>query len=306
VQSIGVCYGVNGGGLPSAGDVVRLYQSNGINLMRIYFPDADALRALSGSNIGLIMDVPNENLGSIASDPNAAAAWVRDNVQAFPAVSFRYIAVGNEVAGGDTASILPAMRNIDAALADAGLGAVKVSTAVQSGVTQGFPPSAGSFSQGHMGPIAQYLQSTGAPLLANVYPYFSYIGNEAQIDINYALFTSPGTVVQDGGNAYQNLFDALVDTFYSALENAGAGNVGIVVSESGWPSAGGDAATAANAQTYNQNLINHVGQGTPKRPGPIETYIFAMFNEDRKPGAETEKHFGLFNPDQSPAYPISF
>jgi len=303
VQSIGVCYGVNGGGLPSTGDVVRLYQSNGINLMRIYFPDADALRALSGTNIGLIMDVPNENLGSIASDPNAAAAWVRDNVQAFPSVSFRYIAVGNEVAGGDTASILPAMRNIDAALADAGLGAVKVSTAVQSGVTQGFPPSAGSFSQGHMGPIAQYLQSTGAPLLANVYPYFSYIGNKAQIDINYALFTSPGTVVQDGGNAYQNLFDALVDTFYSALENAGAGNVGIVVSESGWPSAGGDAATAANAQTYNQNLINHVGQGTPKRPGPIETYIFAMFNEDRKPGAETEKHFGLFNPDKSPATP---
>ncbi|RLN22993.1 glucan endo-1,3-beta-glucosidase, acidic isoform-like [Panicum miliaceum] len=295
VQSIGVCYGVNGGSLPSAGDVVQLYQSNGINLMRIYFPDANALQALSSTGIGLITDVPNDKLGSIASDPNAAAAWVRDNVQAFPGVSFRYIAVGNEVAGGDTSSILPAMQNINTALANAGLGAVKVSTAVQSGVTQGFPPSAGSFSQGHMGPIAQYLQSTGAPLLAN-----------GQIDINYALFTSPGTVVQDGGNAYQNLFDALVDTFYSALENAGAGNVGIVVSESGWPSAGGDAATAANAQTYNQNLINHVGQGTPKRPGAIETYIFAMFNEDQKPGAETEKHFGLFNPDKSPAYPISF
>ncbi|PAN26587.1 hypothetical protein PAHAL_5G023800 [Panicum hallii] len=306
VQSIGVCYGVNGGSLPSAADVVQLYQSNGINLMRIYFPDANALQALSGTGIGLIMDVPNEKLGSLASDPSAAAAWVRDNVQAFPGVSFRYIAVGNEVAGGDTASILPAMRNIDGALADAGLGAVKVSTAVQSGVTQGFPPSEGSFSQGHMGPIAQYLQSTGAPLLANVYPYFSYIGNKGQIDISYALFTSPGTVVQDGSNAYQNLFDALVDTFYSALENAGAGNVGIVVSESGWPSAGGDAATTDNAQTYNQNLINHVGQGTPKRPGAIETYIFAMFNEDQKPGAETERHFGLFNPDKSPAYPIRF
>jgi hypothetical protein len=297
---------VNGGSLPSAADVVQLYQSNGINLMRIYFPDANALQALSGTGIGLIMDVPNEKLGSLASDPSAAAAWVRDNVQAFPGVSFRYIAVGNEVAGGDTASILPAMRNIDGALADAGLGAVKVSTAVQSGVTQGFPPSEGSFSQGHMGPIAQYLQSTGAPLLANVYPYFSYIGNKGQIDISYALFTSPGTVVQDGSNAYQNLFDALVDTFYSALENAGAGNVGIVVSESGWPSAGGDAATTDNAQTYNQNLINHVGQGTPKRPGAIETYIFAMFNEDQKPGAETERHFGLFNPDKSPAYPIRF
>ncbi|CAL4945608.1 unnamed protein product [Urochloa decumbens] len=306
VESIGVCYGVNGNGLPSAGDVVQLYQSNNINLMRIYFPDTNALQALSNTNIGLIMDVPNSDLGSIASDPNAAATWVQNNVQAFPGVSFRYIAVGNEVAGGDTNNILPAMQNINNALNNAGLGSIKVSTAVQSGVTQGFPPSQGSFSQGYMGPIAQYLQSTGAPLLANVYPYFSWQGNQGQIDINYALFTSSGTVVQDGGNAYQNLFDALVDTFYSALENAGAGNVNIVVSESGWPSAGGDGASTGNAQTYNQNLINHVGQGTPKRPGSIETYIFAMFNEDQKPGAETERHFGLFNPDKSPAYNINF
>ncbi|OEL37776.1 Glucan endo-1,3-beta-glucosidase, acidic isoform [Dichanthelium oligosanthes] len=306
VQSIGVCYGVNGDNLPPANEVVQLYQSNGINLMRIYFADTNALKALSGSNIGLIMDVPNDQLGSIASDPNNAANWVRDNIQAFPGVSFRYIAVGNEVSGGDTNNILPAMQNINNALSNAGLGSIKVSTAVQSGVTQGFPPSQGSFSQGYMGPIAQFLQSTGAPLLANIYPYFAYTGNEQQINLNYALFTAPGTVVQDGNNAYQNLFDALVDTMYSALENAGAGNVNIVVSESGWPSAGGDAASTGNAQTYNQNLINHVGQGTPKRPGAIETYIFAMFNEDQKQGLETERHFGLFNPDKSAAYPINF
>uniref|UniRef100_A0A0E0FYP6 Glucan endo-1,3-beta-D-glucosidase n=1 Tax=Oryza nivara TaxID=4536 RepID=A0A0E0FYP6_ORYNI len=102
-----------------------------------------------------------------------------------------------------------------------------------------------------MTPIAKYLASTGAPLMANVYPYFAYVGNlRAQIDdINYALFTSPGTVVPDGSKAYQNQFDAIVDTFYSALESAGAGSVPIVVSESGWPSAGGTAASASNAQT---------------------------------------------------------
>ncbi|KAG8053972.1 hypothetical protein GUJ93_ZPchr0001g30627 [Zizania palustris] len=309
VQSIGVCYGVIGNNLPSASDVVQLYKSKGIGAMRIYFADTNALQALSGSNIDLIMDVGNENLGALASDPSSASTWVQNNIQAFPGVSFRYIAVGNEVSGGDTQNILPAMQNMNNALSAAGLSNIKVSTSVSQGVTAGFPPSAGTFSSdasSYMGPIAQYLASTGAPLLANVYPYFSYVGNQAQIGINYALFTSPGTVVQDGSNAYQNLFDALVDTFYSALESAGAGSVPIVVSESGWPSDGGTAASASNAQTYNQNLINHVGQGTPKRPGGMEAYIFAMFNENQKTGAETEKHFGLFNPDQSPAYSINF
>ncbi|KAL5223153.1 hypothetical protein ABZP36_027866 [Zizania latifolia] len=313
VQSIGVCYGVIGNNLPTASDVVQLYNSNGIGAMRIYFADPKALTALNlgGTNINLIMDVGNENLGAFATNPSAATTWVKNNIQAFPDVSFRYIAVGNEVSGGNTQNILPAMKNINSALSAAGLGSIKVSTSVSQGVIAGFPPSAGTFSSGassYMVPIARYLESTGAPLLANVYPYFSYVGNQAQIDIEYALFTSPGTVVQDGDNAYQNLFDAVVDTFYSALESAGAGSVKIVVSESGWPSGGGTAASTSNAQTYNQNLINHVGlgQGTPKRRGPMEAYIFAMFNENNKTGLETEKHFGLFNPDKSPAYPISF
>jgi exo-beta-1,3-glucanase (GH17 family) len=65
----------------------------------------------------------------------------------------------------------------------------------------------------------------------------------------------------DNGYNYHNLFDAMVDNFYSALENAGASYVTVVVSESGWPSAGSNAANASNSQTYSQNLINHVGQG---------------------------------------------
>ncbi|KAK1669735.1 hypothetical protein QYE76_057894 [Lolium multiflorum] len=307
VESIGVCYGVNGARLPSASEVVQLYKSNGITGMRVYNVNDDTLKALSGSNLGLILDTGNTQLNALASSASNADSWVKANVQSQQGLAIKYIAVGNEVPnqGGNTADVLPAMKNIQAALVRAGLGGIKVSTAVHSGVTQGFPPSQGTFSAAHMPPIAQYLASIGSPLLANIYPYFSFKGTPS-IDIKYALFTAPGTVVTDGRNSYQNLFDALVDTMYSALESAGAGSVPIVVSESGWPSAGDPDATAANAQTYNQNLINHVGKGTPKRPGAIEAYIFAMFNENLKGGLETEKHFGLFNSDKSPAYSINF
>ncbi|CAM0885284.1 unnamed protein product [Alopecurus aequalis] len=306
VQSIGVCYGVNGDVMPMASDVVKLYLASGITGMRIYFPDTNALQALSGSNINLIIDVGNDQLSNLASGVEAASSWVEKNIQPYPDVTFRYIAVGNEVPDSDTHLILPAMQNVDAALSAAGIGGIKVSTAVYSGVTQGFPPSLGTFSASYMGPIAQYLASTGAPLLANVYPYFSFVANQATMDIRYALFTSSGTVVTDGSNSYQNLFDAMVDTFHYALESAGAGSVGVVVSESGWPSGGGAAATLDNAGTYVQSLVKHVSKGTPKMPQPLETYIFAMFNENKKTGLETEKHFGLFNPDMSAVYPIDF
>ncbi|XP_010921895.1 glucan endo-1,3-beta-glucosidase [Elaeis guineensis] len=314
VQPIGVCYGTLANNLPPSSEVVELYKSNNIELMRLYYPIPDALQALRGSNIKLLLDVPNEDLQLLASDPSAASYWVQTNVTAYwPDVSFRYIAVGNEVMRGDKAQyVLPAMQNIYSALSSGGLqDQIKVSTSVSQevlGLT--FPPSHGDFSpvaKQNLEPVVQFLLKNGAPLLVNVYPYFVYIYNKQDItNISYALFTSSWTVVKDGQYSYQNLFDAYMDALYSALEQIGGSAVEIVVSESGWPSAGGDSATIGNAQTYNQNLINHVSKGTPKRPGKaIEAYIFAMFNENQKP-AGVEQHWGLFYPNEQPVYPIQF
>ncbi|XP_078158437.1 glucan endo-1,3-beta-glucosidase-like [Carex rostrata] len=303
-QSIGVCYGLNGNNLPSQADVVKLYQSNGITGMRIYGADSATLTALKGTNINLIMGVDL----SEASSPSAADTWVNNNVKPYPDVSIKYIAVGNEVSGGDVSNILPAMQNIYNSLSSAGLSSIQVSTSVSFGVVgTSYPPSAGAFSSdaSYMSSIVQYLASINAPLLANIYPYLSYASNTGQIRLDYALFTAPGTVVTDGSNNYQNLFDAQVDALYSAMEKVGGSNVGLVISESGWPSAGGTGTTMGNAQTYNQNLINHVGKGTPKRSTALETYIFAMFNENEK-SAGIEQNWGLFNPDQSPVYSITF
>jgi hypothetical protein len=297
---------VHGTRLPSAAEVVQLYKSNGITGIRLYLPDVQMLLALKGTNIGVLMDVADENVPRLAASTSAAADWVKINIQRFlPGVSFRYIAVGNEITGSATRYIAPAIRNLNAALSAAGITGIKVSTAVRMDVLKSSsPPSSGLFRDAYMQDVVAAINSTGAPLLLNVYPYFAYIGDTKNIDLNFALFQPSSMVVKDGFN-YTNLFDAMVDAVYMALMHANT-NAPIVISESGWPSAGGVGASVDNARKYNQNLINHVGKGTPYRSQPLETYVFAMFNENQKPGAETETHFGLFNPDKSRVYPIKF
>ncbi|CAN1331024.1 Glucan endo-1,3-beta-glucosidase 13, partial [Linum perenne] len=82
----------------------------------------------------------------------------------------------------------------------------------------------------------------------------------------------------------------------------------VMVTETGWPSKGSPkekAATPDNAQIYNTNLVRHVinNTGTPAKPGEaVDTYIFSLYNENRKPGLESERNWGLFYPDQTSVY----
>lgn len=319
-NKVGVCYGMVANNLPLPDQVANLIRSRNIGKVRLFQAHHEALRALQNSGgIEVVVGVGNDELQKIASDQAAANGWVNDNIsQFYPATNIKYIAVGNEVLAIENREhlpyLVPAMRNIQTAVRSANLqNSIKVSTTHATSVLgKSYPPSQGEFAdelKSSISDVLNFLAENGCPFMANVYPYFSYIYNKEQISLDYALFRSSDPVVNDGGRLYKSLFDALLDSLISAMEKSGHPNIPIVITESGWPSAGNEVATVQNAETYNNNMIKHVlsNAGTPKRPGQnIDTYIFSLFNENLKGGDEDERHFGLFYPDQNIVYPVNF
>ncbi|XP_006837422.2 putative glucan endo-1,3-beta-glucosidase GVI [Amborella trichopoda] len=312
---IGLNYGMKGDNLPPPSQVVALYEDHGIQKVRLFDPNPDALEALRGSGIGIHLGVLNEDIGSIATNSVVADQWVAAHVKPYvPDVNITYVSAGNEFVTDDTADQVPsAMQALRKALDADGLSNIKVTTTIATSVlSASYPPSQGAFTSSvtaAMTSIAALLTQQQAPLFVNVYPYFAHANDPDNVKLDYALFTALGPVVQDSGLSYQNLFDTILDAMYYALEKVGGASVELGVGETGWPS-GGDAgaATIDNARTYTNNLIKHIAsaQGTPKLPGKlIETYIFATFDEDLKPKG-TEQNFGLFYPSREQVYAVDF
>ncbi|KAK1291717.1 hypothetical protein QJS10_CPB17g01737 [Acorus calamus] len=149
---IGVNYGMKGDNLPPPSAVVQLYKSKNIRRLRLFDPNPSALLALHGSGIEVVLGTLNENLPLLASNASYASEWVAAHVTPHaPNVTFRYVSAGNEVVPGDLARhVLPAMRNLRAALRSAGVARAppRVTTAVSSAVLRAsYPPSAGAFAE---------------------------------------------------------------------------------------------------------------------------------------------------------------
>ncbi|GLT76830.1 hypothetical protein SLA2020_484660 [Shorea laevis] len=294
---VGINYGRLGNNLPSPKRVIKFLVKDlkyAIPLIRLFDSDPEILAALGKTKLVVTLDTRNEDLPKLARSLHFTRNWLKKCVTPYMnstghGTRFRYLTLGNEVIPGPfAANVLPAMKNLQQAVVETKLSNyIQVSTAVHSAVL-------GS--------------SNNAPLLINVYPYFAYASDPEDISLDYAMFRSKKPVVIDGNLKYYNLFDAMVDAFVAAVEKAvGREDIKIVVSETGWPSAGNEPhTTKKNAQTYNKNLnhrIKYLG-GTPRRPDlNLETYIFALFNENRKP-AGVEQNFGLFYPNLTQTYPL--
>lgn len=320
VTCLGINYGQVANNLPPPDKVLDLLSSLKISKSRIYDTNPQVLTAFANSNIELIVTVENQML-AVLMDPQQALQWVSTHIKPyFPATKITGIAVGNEVFTDDDTSLIqnlvPAIVSIHGALVQLGLDKyIQVSTPSSLAVLEeSYPPSAGSFKTEVAGIMSQYLQflsRTKAPFWINAYPYFAYKDDPNRISLDYVLFNpNSGMVDPYTKLRYDNMLYAQADAAIFAMAKLGYNRIEVRVSETGWPSKG-DAnevgATVMNAATYNKNLLRRqmANEGTPLRPNMrLEVYLFALFNEDMKPGPTSERNYGLFQPDGTMAYNV--
>ncbi|RWV81046.1 hypothetical protein GW17_00057573 [Ensete ventricosum] len=319
-SSLGINYGQVANDLPSPEQVRLLLTSLRITKTRIYDTNPRVLTAFANTGIDLIVTVPNEAVGMMM-DPQQALQWVMTNVQPyFPATKITGISVGNEVYTSDDTTLMsnlvPALLSIHSALVQLGLDSyIHVSTANSLAVLENsYPPSMGSFKPEMANlvvPFLQFLAATKSPFWINAYPYFAYKDSPAKVPLDYVLFNPTAGMVDPYTKLrYDNMLYAQVDAVIFAIARLGYGGVEVRVSETGWPSKGDPnevGATVENARAYNRNLLLRQmrSEGTPVRPNQrLEVYLFALFNEDMKPGPTSERNYGLYQPDGTMVYNV--
>ncbi|KAL6006271.1 hypothetical protein ACLOJK_040317 [Asimina triloba] len=323
VGTYGINYGRIADNLIPPESVVVLLRAAKIKNVRIYDADHNVLSAFKGSGIEISVGIGNEYLKDMSVNEDRAVEWLKENVEPFlPRTHISGIAVGNEVLGDEDFALdevlLGAVKNVYTAVQRLNLkNKIEVSTPHSQGVfANSFPPSACTFKESvlpYMKPLLEFFTQTGVPFYINAYPFLAYRSDPEHIDLNYALF-QPNAGIYDAktNKHYYNMFDAQIDAAYAALEAAGFPKTEVRVSETGWPSKGDDdeaGASLKNARTYNKNLRKRLAKkkGTPLRPDiAVKAYVFALFNENLKPGKMSERNFGLYKPDGSLSYDIGF
>lgn len=320
---VGVNLGTDVSNLPSASEIVGILKSHQITHLRLYNADSQLLKALANSSIEVIVGVTNEEVLRIGESPAAAAAWVNKNVAAYlPGTNITAIAVGSEVLTtiphvGPV--LVPAMYSLHKALVAANLNyLIKVSTPQSMDIIpRSFPPSTAAFNSSWNSTIfqlLQFLKNTKSYYMLNAYPYYGYTSGNGIFPLDYALFRSLPAIKQivDPNTLfhYNSMFDAMVDATYYSIDALNFSGIPVVVTETGWPWFGGanePDATIQNAGTYISNLIRRVSNdsGPPSQPTiPINTYIYELFNEDKRPGPVSEKNWGILFPNGSAVYPL--
>ncbi|KAM6590715.1 hypothetical protein CsatA_013320 [Cannabis sativa] len=306
--------------------VVNLLKDNGINKVKLFDADDWTVSSLYGSGIEVMLGIPNDMLKKMASDYDNAKDWVKHNVTKHlrddhGGTDIRYVGVGNEpfltsYNGTFIKLVLPALKNIQKALNEAGLGDKIKATIPQNAdvyESSSNTPSDGNFRndiKDLMHDIVSFLNDNKSPFMVNIYPFLSLYDNP-NFPRDFAFFDGGSKSINDKNNLnYDNVFDANHDTLVWSLKKAGFPNIKIIVGEVGWPTDGDKDATVDLAKKFYSGLLKRLAKnkGTPLRPGHIETYLFSLFDEDIKSVAPGffERHWGIFRYDGQPKFSMDF
>ncbi|KAK1428508.1 hypothetical protein QVD17_17343 [Tagetes erecta] len=320
----GVCYGQLGNNLPSPSKSVELIKSLKAGRVKLYDANPEILDSLSNTNIPVTVMVPNGVITPMASNQTLADDWIRSNVVRFyPQTLIRYVFVGNEILSQPDNvtwfNLVPAMRRIRKSLVKHNLKKIKVGTSLaMDNLEVYFPPSSGKFrtsvTDSVIKPLLRFINHTKSFFFIDLYPYFVWAANPTNVSLDYALLEPNDSFYVDGvsGLMYTNLLEQMLDAVYFAMKAAGYPNIRLFIAETGWPN-GGDVdqigANVYNAAVYNRNVIKMLTEkpyrGTPYKPFvALPSFIFALYNENTKPGPGTERHFGLLYPNGTNVYPI--
>ncbi|TKY60363.1 Glucan endo-1,3-beta-glucosidase 8 [Spatholobus suberectus] len=303
--------------------VVKLLKDNGIKKVKLFDADSWTVSAFSGTDIEVMVGIPNDQLKKLSKDEDNAEDWVKHNVSKHihdGGVNIRYVSVGNEpflksYNGSFIKTTFPAMENVQKAIDKAGLGdKIKVTTALNADVYESSSnkPSDGNFRKDIydvMKQIVKFLDEKKSPFLVNIYPFLSLYQNE-DFPENYAFFDSHSKSTDDKNAHYTNMFDANLDTLVWSLKKVGHPNVSIIIGEIGWPTDGDKNANLNNAKRFYQGFLKKMKskKGSPLHPGPLNIYLFSLLDENKKsiaPG-DFERHWGIFRYDGNPKFPIDF
>ncbi|KAL0428670.1 UNVERIFIED_CONTAM: Glucan endo-1,3-beta-glucosidase 8 [Sesamum latifolium] len=232
--------------------VVQMLTDNGIKKVKLFDADQSTMSALAGTDIEVMVAIPNDQLSAMGSF-DRAKEWVKRNITRYNfngGVNIKYVAVGNEpfltsYNNSFVNTTFPALQNIQNALNEAGVGDSIKATVPLNADVYGSPennpvPSAGRFRtdiSDQMSQIVKFLNQNKAPFTVNIYPFLSLYANE-NFPVDYAFFDGVSNPIVDNGISYTNVFDANFDTLVSALKALGYGDMTIIVGEVGWPTDG--------------------------------------------------------------------
>ncbi|KAL6576006.1 hypothetical protein OROHE_000477 [Orobanche hederae] len=321
VEGLGVNWGTQASQNLHPRIIAQLLKDNKISKVKLFDSDPWAVKFFAGTGIEVMLGIPNNQLRSLAKDYSKAKDWVKHNVTKHlydGGVDIRYVAVGNEpflaaYNGSNLETTFPALKNIQRALNEHGLGGKIKTTIPQNADVYGSGtdgPSAGQFRsdiRDLMSQIAQFFQDNDSPFLVNIYPFLSLYQNP-NFPVEFAFFDDGAKPVNDNGISYTNMLDANLDTLVWSLRKVGAPKVKIIIGEIGWPTDGNVNANMDMAKRFYDGFFKKMTSkhGSPLYKDNLEYYLFSLTDENQKsvaPG-DFERHWGIFRYDGRPKFPI--